>query len=626
MVSRSSQGPRASAARGRRAGCVSRLALVFLGLFFALIAFSLVTLPPRPRAGQAVTDGSASTLAAPATVRGAYHIHTTLSDGAGTPDEVAAAAARAGLQFIILTDHGDATRTPMPPSYRSGVLVIDAVEISTTGGHYAALGLPEAAPYRLAGEPRDVVEDVRRLGGFGIAAHPDSPKRELQWTGWDTPFDGVEWLNEDTEWRDESSFALGGAFAHYLFRPAETLGSLVGHSRAVLDRWSHLATQRRVVGLAAVDAHERVALGSGHFSVNNGQTKNPGMVLLRVPSYEASFRAFTLHIELPAALTGDAARDAQTVLAAIRAGHVYSTIDALAASGAAGFVATSGSGSGNGGGNGNAKRTARMGDFLPFDGPVTFDAAAIAPAGATLRLLCDGQVVHESPATGRLHYQLSLQGPQHALPAACRLEVGWDQADTRVTWMVTNPIYLRESDPPVRDALVAAVLTPAEQAWRIAEGPRAWVVEHDPETRASAGLAALVDPDGPVVVMQFALRGGERGNQFTALVTTDPPNIAQAKRVSFAAWADRPMRVSVQLRAPFPQLPSQSERWWRSIYVDQQKRLFTIMFDDMQPVPPATTPHPRLVDTRWLLFVIDTVNTLPGTAGKLSVGEVRLER
>ncbi len=174
-----------------------RIALI---LIVALLAYILWTLPPRARAS--VAAPAASALAAPATIRGAYHIHTTTSDGTGTPDDVAAAAARAGLQFVILTDHGDATRTPTPPTYRSGVLCIDGVEISTTGGHYAALGLTAAAPYRLAGEPRDVVEDVRRLGGFGVAAHPDSPKRELQWTGWDTPFDGVEWLNEDTEWRD----------------------------------------------------------------------------------------------------------------------------------------------------------------------------------------------------------------------------------------------------------------------------------------------------------------------------------------------------------------------------------------------------------------------------------------
>src|SRR5206468_3693727 len=83
--------------------------------------------------------------------------------------EIAAAAARAGLKFLVFTDHGDATRPPDRPVYRSGVLCLDAVEISTTGGHYIGIDLP-AAPYPLGGDARDVVEDVKRLGGFGVAA------------------------------------------------------------------------------------------------------------------------------------------------------------------------------------------------------------------------------------------------------------------------------------------------------------------------------------------------------------------------------------------------------------------------------------------------------------------------
>ena len=42
-------------------------------------------------------------------VRGAYHVHSSRSDGTGTVDEIAAAAARAGLQFVIITDHGNGT-------------------------------------------------------------------------------------------------------------------------------------------------------------------------------------------------------------------------------------------------------------------------------------------------------------------------------------------------------------------------------------------------------------------------------------------------------------------------------------------------------------------------------------
>ena len=67
----------------------------------ALIVWGL--LPPR----------TLRTAPPPATTaRGAFHIHSVRSDGSGTVDEIATAAARAGLQFIILTDHGDGTRAP----------------------------------------------------------------------------------------------------------------------------------------------------------------------------------------------------------------------------------------------------------------------------------------------------------------------------------------------------------------------------------------------------------------------------------------------------------------------------------------------------------------------------------
>jgi len=95
-------------------------------------------------------------------VRGLLHVHSRMSDGRGTLDEIAAAAARAGLQFLVVTDHGDGTRKPEPPSYRSGVLMIDAVEISTRDGHYLAIGLPQS-PYPLGGAAADVVDSRERL-------------------------------------------------------------------------------------------------------------------------------------------------------------------------------------------------------------------------------------------------------------------------------------------------------------------------------------------------------------------------------------------------------------------------------------------------------------------------------
>src|SRR3954469_10463895 len=157
----------------------------------AVAVFVLLTIQPRRLILPPPADG---------TLAGVIHIHTDRSDGLSGPDDIAAAAARAGLNFLVFTDHGDATRRPDPPTYRSGVLCLDGVEITPTGGHYIALDMP-ASPYPLGGEPRDVVADVRRLGGFGIAAHPDSPKPELRWSDWEAPIDGVEWINPDTSWR-----------------------------------------------------------------------------------------------------------------------------------------------------------------------------------------------------------------------------------------------------------------------------------------------------------------------------------------------------------------------------------------------------------------------------------------
>ena len=114
-------------------------AVLTASVVFALL-FVVLVLPPRA----VRLDSSAWRDVAARTVSGAYHVHTSRSDGSGDKDHVAAAAARAGLQFVILTDHGDATRPPDPPVYLHGVLCIDAVEISTDGGHYVAIDMPAA--------------------------------------------------------------------------------------------------------------------------------------------------------------------------------------------------------------------------------------------------------------------------------------------------------------------------------------------------------------------------------------------------------------------------------------------------------------------------------------------------
>jgi hypothetical protein len=293
-----------------------RFAVTTAALVAAVFFFLLSTLPPNPFS---IPLGGVDPALRARTVSGAYHVHTSRSDGAADKTSVAADAARAGLQFVIFTDHGDATRTPDRAVYLSGVLCIDAVEISTTRGHYVALDLP-ASPYPLGGEPSAVAEDVRRLGGFGIAAHPDHPKAGLSWTDWDVPIDGLEWLNADVDWRNESRSRLARVLFDYLVRPAPALVSLFDRPVQTFTHWDALERVRPTVGLAAADAH-----GGGRHWREEGETSN----LSGGPGYLASFRSLSNRALLHRPLTGDAEADARLIIEAIRGGRAYSVLDAI---------------------------------------------------------------------------------------------------------------------------------------------------------------------------------------------------------------------------------------------------------------------------------------------------------
>ncbi len=294
---------------------LKKIAIATAAIVAAVVLFLLATLPPQPLVIHSDTVDQALLRR---TIRGAYHVHTTQSDGSGDRDTVAAAAARAGLRFVIFTDHGDGARPVPQPEYLHGVLCLDGVEVSTNGGHYVALDMP-TAPYPLGGDAAAVVEDVRRLGGFGIAAHPHHPRAEIAWSDWSAPIDGIEWINLDSEWRDDGPLALARVPFDYLLRPAAAIASLLDRPVATLGQWDTLERSRSVVGLAAVDAH-----GAGR---RNGEGRAAKLGL--GPGYEASFLTVSNSVLLEGPLIGTAAEDARLVFAAIRQGSVYSVVDGI---------------------------------------------------------------------------------------------------------------------------------------------------------------------------------------------------------------------------------------------------------------------------------------------------------
>lgn len=543
-------------------------------LITGVVLASVLIVLGLPPATVQVTPLSPAASAAPTAraVLGAYHVHSKESDGSGDRASIAAAAARAGLAFVILTDHGTGTRTPQRPEYIHGVLCIDAVEISTTGGHYVALGLPRT-PFPLRGEPEDVVEDVARFGGFGIAAHPDSPKPALAWQAWDTPVNGIEWLNMDSEWRDESGLTLLRGLTGFWLRPGPVLASLIDRPKT-LERWDALTKTRAIVALTAVDAHARLGLG-------NAPDPIPDDTLgVAFPSYESSFRSVAMGAELDRPLTQDAEADAAALLDAITHGRVFGVATGVARPGRVAFEGRQGS------------SRVTMGTETDLSrGPIRIRADVDVPAGAELRLIEGGNLLQR----GTDSVQLEARSP-----GVYRAEV-WVPG-FGAPWVVTNPIYVRErsgtaeasTSPPalaVTD-VSAAPNTERDQVSQasVTGGPADW--------RFSFSLA----PEGPVA-------------PWAAAVWPLPDEAAAHDGVRVTLSSDRAIRVSWQLRTP----GATDDRWRRSVFVDSTPRSYDLGFETFKRVRADLPLRAPLPAGSALLLVVDFVNNDPGTAGTVTV-------
>ena len=101
--------------------------------------------------------------------KGAIHVHSVYSDGTGDFYEIAKAAKKADLDWVIVTDHNNQN---IKEGIIDGVTLIHGEEISAGDcNHYIALGLEQSIqPDNDIGK---TTKAVRKSGGFGFAAHPD---------------------------------------------------------------------------------------------------------------------------------------------------------------------------------------------------------------------------------------------------------------------------------------------------------------------------------------------------------------------------------------------------------------------------------------------------------------------
>lgn len=248
-------------------------------------------------------------------VAGAYHVHSTASDGRESPEQIAAAAARAGLDFVVLTDHNVA-QLPTP-RFVDGVLLVPGEELSTPSGHLVALGISRAlTPDERA---QDAIAHVAALGGFSILAHPVQTKNP--WRDWQTAgkADGLELYSADTMLREALYHPFSRLFPAGVSWPIRPVHALMLASAPQPETMAHLLALSKAapkIALCATDAH--------------------GLPLPAEIAYETEFRSFVMHLPtVQRPLSPDPVAAAGAVLAGLRSGAGYCGFDAIAP--AAGF-------------------------------------------------------------------------------------------------------------------------------------------------------------------------------------------------------------------------------------------------------------------------------------------------
>lgn len=215
--------------------------------------------------------------------RADLHMHSDLSDGLSSIEEVLESAERVGLDVIALTDHDDirgafalrelATRRSSP------VGVVPGVEVTTRSGHLLALWVEDEIPMFCS-----LAQAIRRIhggGGIAIVPHP------------------LSYL----------TFSIGEGALRQLAALGETEGlvdaievrnpSYAGRVRASRAAWLN-AHVLRIAETGSSDAHHAALVGTC-WTDFSGQTADELRSALRLRATKANGRGWTLREHLDGA-------------------------------------------------------------------------------------------------------------------------------------------------------------------------------------------------------------------------------------------------------------------------------------------------------------------------------------
>ena len=343
---------------------------------------------------------------------GNLHIHSLHSDGGGHIQEIARAAADAGLDFICLNDHDymtDALHLEEEGFY-GDVLALVGLEIGGRFHHYLAYDLKEMVKSHGL-TPQEVIDRVKAQDGFGFLAHPfekgmpfSEKSMAYSWNDLSvTGYTGICIWNYTSRWKERVKTALHGLFL-LTFKSL----SLKPPSRRTLTFWDNLCQQRKVVAVGGSDAH------GSHFTYAS--------IRFTPLSYEHLLSTVNIHVLLEKQMSKDLERAKKEVYGGMREGRLFIAHEKIAQARGFRFSFHAGAGS-----------VLVMGEEAPFE---PGELIIKVPRDGEIRLLKGGKP--EKTWRGReAVYRVANKGVYRVEVYRHVFPFGWRP------WIFSNPIYLR---------------------------------------------------------------------------------------------------------------------------------------------------------------------------------------
>lgn len=238
--------------------------------------------------------------------RGAIHIHSSVSDGTGSLNQIVDAGLKAGLDYLIITDHNSLKlkNDGKEGWYDNRLFVLIGEEVSHSDQHLLALGIDREIPEDL--RPEQSSDEIQKNGGVGIVAHPDGVfrfhlrNRNYRWKNWDlNGINGVEIWSYMFDWVKDIKY---WNLPYYYFYPDQ---AITGPQNITLTRWDELNKDKRIVGIGAIDAHAK------------------GFWPFQVFPYFQLFKTVVTYIQTPDKLPGKNSIAKDMILDKIRTGKCY---------------------------------------------------------------------------------------------------------------------------------------------------------------------------------------------------------------------------------------------------------------------------------------------------------------